>query len=95
MKIKGKRIAFCLTGVFYAFRHTINEIKNLVKEGGEVIPIMSLDDYEFSDKSGELFDFVQEIEEICMKKVICDISESEIVQADIVCIAPCSRKQYF
>lgn len=96
MKLHGKKIAFCLTGVFYAFKYTISEISNIVKEGGEVVPIISLEEYEeFSTKYGDFFDFVQEIEEICKKNVISDIVEAESVLADIVCVAPCSRGEHF
>lgn len=33
MKLKEKKIAFCLTNVFYTFTNTIAEMKKIVEEG--------------------------------------------------------------
>lgn len=90
MKLKDKKIAFGLTNTFYAFPKTIKEIKNIILEGGEVVPIMPIDTY----NAIEVNFFIKYIEEITNKKVIINDKEAERVEADIIVIAPCSRKQY-
>lgn len=88
MKLKDKKIAFGLTSTFYAFPNTIVEIKNIIHEGGEVIPIMPIETY-YADKKSE--NFIKDIEKITNKKIIIDEVEAEKIEADIIVIAPCSR----
>lgn len=92
MKLKGKKIAFGLTSCFYTFKNTINEIRKLVLDGAEVIPIMSIGAYTTDTKYGKAVDFIKKIENITGKKVINDMGEAEKVNSDIMVIAPCSRK---
>ena len=40
MKLKDKKIAFGLTHAFYAFDKIIEQMKNIVIESGEIVPIM-------------------------------------------------------
>lgn len=94
MKLEGKKIAFGLTDVFYAFKNTIGEMKNIIKEGGEVIPIMSLDTYNTNSKYYKSSDFIKDIQEITNNKIINSDDEVEKIEADIMIIAPCSRKLY-
>lgn len=92
MKLKNKKIAFGLTSVFYTFNPTISEIKKIVSEGGEVFPIMSIKACTTNSKFGMANDFRKEIEEITNKKIINNTEEAEKIDADIMVIAPCSRK---
>ncbi len=92
MKLKGKKIAFGLTSSFYTFKHTINEIRKLVLDGVEVIPIMSSGAYTTDTKYGKAIDFIKKIEDITGKKVINSMGEAEKVDSDIMVIAPCSRE---
>ncbi len=92
MKIRGKKIAFGLTSSFYAFKNTILEIEKIIKLGGEVIPIMSNGAYTTNTKFGTASDFINKIESITKRKVICSMSEVEEVEADIMIVAPCSRQ---
>lgn len=64
MELKGKKIGFCFTGSFCTFKSTIEQLKQLVKAGAEVLPIMSYHSYEFDTKFGKAQDFIDEIEEI-------------------------------
>lgn len=94
MKLKGKRIGYVLTGSFCTFSKTIPVIKELVKNGAEVIPIMSYNSYNLDTKFGKAQDFIKEIEEITGKKIIHTIQEAEPIGpkkiTDIMVIAPCS-----
>lgn len=92
MKIEGKRIGFVITGSFCTFRKTINELKNIVKSGADVIPIMSENSYKMDTKFGKAEDFKKEIEEITGTKILHTIQEVEPIgpkdMLDIMVVAP-------
>lgn len=96
MEVKDKKIGFILTGSFCTFRKTIPKMKELVKKGAEIVPIMSYNSYSMDTKFGKAKDFVEEIENITGKKIIHTISDAEPIGpkkiTDIMIIAPCSRK---
>ena len=96
MKLKGKKIGFCLTGSFCTFNKTIEQMKELIKEEAVVIPIMSYSAYNLDTKFGKAKDFITEIEKITGNKVIHTIQDSEPIgpksMTDIMLVAPCSRK---
>ena len=98
MELKGKRIGFALTGSFCTFIKTIEKIKELVKLGAEVLPIMSYNAYNLDTKFGKAEDFIKEIEEITENKIIHTIQEAEPIGPkhliDIMVVAPASRKYY-
>lgn len=92
MKFKDLKIGFALTGSFCTFSKTIPKIKELVKEGAEVIPIMSYNAYELDTKFGKAKDFIAQIEEITGNKIIHTIQGAEPIGpkklTDIMIIAP-------
>lgn len=94
MLLEGKKIGFALTGSFCTFKNTILQIKKIVNEGADVIPIMSFNAYNLDTKFGKSKDFVQEIEKITGKKIINTITDAEPIgpkkMTDIMVIAPCS-----
>lgn len=47
-----------------------------------------------NSKFGNVHDFIDKIEGITKKKIIVNIEEVEEIEADIMVIAPCSRKRY-
>lgn len=52
MKLKGKKIGFILTGSFCTFQKSIEQMQNILNEGGKIIPIMSYNGYEMDTKFG-------------------------------------------
>lgn len=92
MKLEGKRIGFIITGSFYAFRRTIDELKNIVKLGAKVVPIMSENSYTMDTKLGKAKDFIKEIEEITDMQVLHTLQEVEPLgrkdALDIMVVAP-------
>ena len=97
MKLKGKKVGFCLTGSFCTFDKTLEQMKKLVEEGADVIPIMSYNSYELDTKFGKAEDFINKIKDITGKQeIIHTIQEAEPIGpkklTDIILIAPCSRK---
>ena len=96
MELKGKKIGFCFTGSFYTFKNTFEEVKRIIKKGGDVIPIMSYCAYYTDSKFGKAKDFVNDLEYITGKKIIHRMQEAEYLlnnyELDIMIIAPCSRQ---
>lgn len=96
MKLKDKKVGFVLTGSFCTFKNTIIQMENIIKEGAEVIPIMSYNAYQLDTKFGEASDFITQIEEITGKKIIHTIQGAEPIgpkqMTDIMIVAPASRK---
>ena len=92
MKLKDKKIGFVMTGSFYYFRKTIDEIKNIVKLGADVIPIMSEITYNTDTRYGNSKDFINEIEKITSSKILHTIQEVELLgsknELDILVVAP-------
>ena len=66
--------------------------KKLSLKGGEIIPIMSTISHSTNNKFGNVNEFVNKIESITNKKIISNMEEVEDLDADIMIIAPCSRK---
>ena len=68
MKLEGKRIGFVMTGSFCTFKKTIVELKNIVNESAEIVPIMSYNAYNMDTKFGKAKDFIDEIQKISRKR---------------------------
>lgn len=96
MKLKDKKIGFCLTGSFCTLKKTIEQMKILAKEEAIIIPIMSYSAYNLDTKFGRANDFIKEIEEISGNKIIHSIQDAEPIgpkkMTDIMIVAPCSRE---
>lgn len=94
MKLKDKKVGFILTGSFCTFSKTLPEIQNILKEGAEVIPIMSSNAYGMDTKFGKAQEFIDEIEKMTGKKIISTIQGAEPIGpkklTDIMIIAPCT-----
>ena len=94
MEVTGKRIGFVLTGSFCTFSKVLPKMKELIKKGAEIIPIMSFNSYNLDTKFGKAKDFIDEIEEITGKEIIHTIQNAEPIgpkkMTDIMVIAPCS-----
>ena len=94
MELKGKKIGFAITGSFCTFSKVIEQIKELVKSGADIVPIMSFNSFELDTKFGKASDFIQAIEQISGKKIISTIQDAEPIgpsrMTDIMIVAPCS-----
>ena len=94
MEVTGKRIGFVLTGSFCTFNKVLPKMKELIKKGAEIIPIMSFNSYNLDTKFGKAKDFIDKIEEMTGKKIIHTIQSAEPIgpkkMTDIMVIAPCS-----
>jgi len=94
LDLKDKKIGFVLTGSFCTFSKTIPKMKELIKMGSEVIPIMSYNSYNLDTKFGKAEDFINEIQEITGKEIIHTIQDAEPIGpkrlTDVMVVAPCS-----
>lgn len=80
MELVGKKIGFVLTGSFCTFKKTIPKMKELIKLGAEILPIMSFNSYNLDTKFGKAKDFIDEIENITGKKIIHSIVDAEPIR---------------
>ena len=89
MDLKNKKIGFIITDVFYAIDSIIPKIKELVKLGCEVVPIISFNN--ISEKSDII---INKIKNITNKNIILNAEEADLIGpkklTDILVIAPCS-----
>ena len=94
MDIKDKKIGVIMTGSFCTFSKVIEQIKELVKRGADVLPIMSYNSYELDTKFGEAKEIIKKVENITGKKIIHTIQGAEPIGpkqlTDVMLIAPCS-----
>ncbi|MBR3324685.1 MAG: dipicolinate synthase subunit B [Clostridia bacterium] len=94
MSLQKINIGFAITGSFCTFSKTIIQIKKIIKEGANVIPIMSYNSYNLNTKFGKAQDYIKEIEEITKNKIIHSIKEAEPIGpkkiTDIMIVAPAS-----
>lgn len=94
MNLKDKNIVFGMTGSFCNFKNTILQMKELIKEETNIIPIMSYTAYEIDTKFGKAKDYIKEIEEVTENKIIHTIKDVEKFLSknnnDIMIIAPCT-----
>lgn len=94
MIFNGLKIGVALTGSFCTFKIVIPEIEKLIKQGAEVLPIMSYNAYNMDTKFGKAKDFISQIEDITGKKIIHTIQDAEPIGPkhliDILVIVPCS-----
>ena len=96
LKLKDKKIGFVMTGSFCTFKNTIAQMENIIKEGAEVIPVMSFNAYKLNTKFGKASDFIEQIEELTGKKIINTIEGAEVIGpkqlTDIMVVAPATRE---
>lgn len=91
MLLENKRIVIGITSSFYAIGKIIPQIKEMMLEGADIIPIMSFNSYNIKSKSQK---FIEEIENITGKQIIHTIEEAEPIgsksSTDIMAILPCT-----
>lgn len=94
MELNNIKIGFALTGSFCTFKKAIPKMKELIKKGADILPIMSYNSYKLDTKFGKAVEFIKEIEIITGKKIIHTIQDAEPIGpkklTDVMVIAPCS-----
>jgi len=77
MSLKGKKIGFGITGSHCTYDEVFPQIKNLVDEGAEVVPIVTFTVKNTNTRFGKGIDWIEKIEEVTGRKVIDSIIEAE------------------
>lgn len=94
MDVSGIRLGFALTGSFCTLRKAVDALKLTADHGFQVVPIMSEIAYSTDTRFGKCKDFIEEIENICGRKIISDIPAAEPIGPkkllDALVIAPCT-----
>lgn len=83
--LKGKKIGFIITDSFYNFHNIIPKIRELVKRGAKIMPIISL-----NSQNEKINKFIDEIKNITFNQPINSIEEASKLVTDIMVIAPCN-----
>lgn len=91
--LKDKKIGFVFTGSIYNYKKVIPKVKQLVKMGAKIVPIMSFNSYNIENKINTK-NMIEEIENITSSKIIHTIESAEPIGikhlTDIMIIAPCT-----
>lgn len=92
--MKSITVGFAICGSFCTFSKAIPQINALIDSGYEVVPIMSKTASSLDTRFGKANDFINEIENMCHKKVINTIIDAEPIGpkkiVDSMVIAPCT-----
>lgn len=96
MNLEGKKVGFVMTGSFCTFNKTLEQLKKIISEKADVLPIMSENAYNMDTKFGKAQDFINDIERLTGKKIIHTIQDAEPIGpkhlTDIMIIVPATRE---
>ena len=94
MELKDKNIGFAITGSFCTFKAALKQIESLIKEGANVLPIMSQTAAATDTRFGKASDFILIIETMTGCPIISTIAAAEPIGPkkllDLLIIAPCT-----
>ena len=92
--MEGVKIGYALTGSFCTFEKTLFQMKKLIENGFEIIPIMSFNAYNLDTRFGKAKYFRDEIEKICGREIISTITAAEPIGpkrlTDVMLVLPCT-----
>lgn len=85
---------FAMCGSFCTFRAVIDEMRRISEKGYQLLPVMSANACSIDTRFGRAEDFIMEVEDICGKKVLTMIPETEPIgpkkMVDLMIVAPCT-----
>lgn len=88
------RLGFAFTGSFCTMRVVTDTLKKVKEKGYDVFPIMSETVYSTDTRFGKCKDYIDEIEDICKRKIIATVPGAEPIGPkkliDALVIAPCT-----
>ncbi|MFR5876174.1 MAG: dipicolinate synthase subunit B [Eubacterium sp.] len=87
-------IGYCFTGSFCTFSKSLDALKEIVKAGHHVTPIMSENAYNTDTRFGDAIDIQNKIIEITGNSIIHTIAKAEPIgpkkMFDVLCVVPCT-----
>jgi len=94
MQMKGIKVGFALTGSHCCLEYVIPQIRNLVREGAEVVPILSDAVNATDTRYGTGDGWKNILKEITGREAITTITEAEPIGPqkllDVLVVAPCT-----
>ncbi|MBE7054747.1 MAG: dipicolinate synthase subunit B [Ruminococcaceae bacterium] len=88
------RLGFAFTGSFCTMRIVTDTMRSVKEKGYDIFPIMSETVYSTDTRFGKCKDFINEIEDICGRKIISTVTQAEPIGPkkliDALVIAPCT-----
>lgn len=94
MLLEGMKIGVALTGSFCTIGKVIPEIEKMIKEGGEVFPIISETVDTFDTRFGKAEEWKNTLKELTGKEIITSIIKAEPLGPkgilDVLLVAPCT-----
>ena len=91
---KKLTFGYALTGSFCTFEKSVEQIKDLVAKGINVLPIMSYNAYNTDTRFGAAASFINRIENITGNKIISTLTDAEPIGpkslTDLMIVLPCT-----
>ncbi|MCM1363853.1 MAG: dipicolinate synthase subunit B [Faecalibacterium sp.] len=92
--MKNLTYGYAITGSFCTFEKSIEQIKNILNSGIDVIPIMSSNAYSIDTRFGTAESFIKTIEKLTGKKIISTLTGAEPIgpkkMCDLLIVSPCT-----
>ena len=92
--MKKERIGFAMCGSFCTFAKATEQLELLIKEGYDVLPVMSDHAYTLDTRFGNAAEWVLKVENLCGKQVIHTIVGAEPIGpkklVDVMVVCPCT-----
>lgn len=94
MDATNLRLGFAFTGSFCTLRTVTDALYKVREKGFDIFPIMSETAYSTDTRFGKCKDYINEIETICGRKIISNVTAAEPIGPkkliDALLIAPCT-----
>ncbi len=85
---------YALTGSFCTFEKSLEQMKIIISEGIDILPIMSFNASKIDTRFGKAEDFIERIEAMSGRKVIRTLEDAEPIgpkkMTDLMIVLPCT-----
>ena len=92
--MEKKTFGFAMCGSFCTFAKAIEQMREISEAGYRILPVMSYNAYTTDTRFGKAGDFIWEVEDICGRKVLKSIVDTEPIGpkklVDLMIVAPCT-----
>ena len=91
MKLCSKKVTFAITNCVYRFERILEQIKSIIEDGAEIVPILSSN----ALINENIVKYKGEIEKLAKNRIITSYDQVNKIESDIIIIAPCNRKYHW
>lgn len=89
------KLGVVITASFCTLKKVLVVLRNLKDKGYDIYPVLSNKVVDYDTRFGKAEDFINEVESITEKKIICDIVEAEkfgpMYKMDAMLVLPATR----